>query len=198
MRIPTSPRTTLVALAAALGLVVGAAAQTGSDGTSASPSVVKAGSTSPADRRFVQSAAMGGMAEVELGRLAQDKASSDEVKAFGARMVEDHGKANETLKGIAASQGAEVPASLDRKHRATVEKLGKLSGAEFDRAYMKQMVADHEKTVGDFKAQAEAGKNAPLKDFAATALPTLQAHLEMAKSLHGAARGAKRGGAGKS
>ena len=192
-------RSSLIALTASIGLAFGAVAQTSGSGTSASPSTTmsgssaKAGSVSSADRQFIQKAAMGGMAEVELGKLAQEKASSDEVKKFGEHMVEDHGKANEELKSIASTEGVQVSTELDKKHKATMQKLEKLSGAEFDREYMKQMVTDHKKTVADFKKQADSGKDAELKAFAAKTLPTLQEHLKMAQSLSDSTKSAKRG-----
>ncbi|MGZ9031671.1 MAG: DUF4142 domain-containing protein, partial [Burkholderiaceae bacterium] len=97
------------------------------------------------DQPFVEKAAMGGMAEVELGNLAQQKASSDQVKQYASRMVQDHGKANDELKQIATSKGIDLPTALDKKHRSDVDRLGKMSGAQFDRAYMSHMVDDHKK-----------------------------------------------------
>ena len=110
---------------------------------------------------------MGGIAEVELGKLAKQTATNDQVKNFGEHMVQDHSKANEELKAIASTKGVQLPAELGEKHKAAMEKLQKLSGGDFDRAYMKQMVADHKQTVADFKKQVESGKDADLKSFAA-------------------------------
>lgn len=193
-------RASLVAAACSLGLALGAVAQTpgtatGTNAPTAGDSA-KAGALSSTDRQFVQKAAMGGLAEVELGKLAQQKATSDQVKRFGEHMVQDHSKANEALMAIASAKGAPVPGELDGKHKAAMQKLQKLSGGEFDREYMKQMVADHKQTVSDFKKQAEAGKDAELKSFAASTLPKLQEHLQMAQSLSDASEGSK-GQAGK-
>jgi putative membrane protein len=123
------------------------------------------------------------MAEVELGKLAQQRGTGDQVKEFGDHMVQDHSKANEELKTIAAAKGVQVPVDLDEKHKAAMQMLQKLSGGEFDRAYMKQMVADHKQTVADFKRQAESGKDADVKSFAASTLPKLEEHLKMAQSV---------------
>jgi putative membrane protein len=132
-------------------------------------------------------AARGSMAEVELGRLATQKASSPEVKQFGQRMVDDHTKANDELKTLAQSKSITIPTDLDAKHQATRDRLSKLSGAAFDRAYMQEMVADHRKNVNEFRKQSQSGKDAEVKAWAAKTLPTLEEHLKMAQS---ASRGA--------
>jgi putative membrane protein len=143
---------------------------------------------SDADRKFVTKAAQDGMAEVQLGQLAQEKGQSDQVKQFGARMVQDHTQANDQLKSIAQAKGIALPAAVEGKHRKHLEKMQNLSGAEFDRAYMKHMVDDHQKAVKLFKREAERGSDADLKAFAASTLPKLQDHLAMAKSTEKAAR----------
>jgi putative membrane protein len=132
-------------------------------------------------------AARGSMAEVELGRLATQKASSPEVKQFGQRMVDDHTKANDELKTLAQGKSITIPTDLDAKHQATRDRLSKLSGAAFDRAYMQEMVADHRKNVDEFRKQSQSGKDAEVKAWAAKTLPTLEEHLKMAQS---ASRGA--------
>ena len=86
---------------------------------------------SSADEKFVKEAAAGGMMEVELGKIAADKAANDKVKAFGRQMQEDHGKANEELKTLAANKGVKIPTALEGKQKRTVDRLAKLSGAEF-------------------------------------------------------------------
>jgi putative membrane protein len=141
------------------------------------------------DRTFVTNAAMGGMAEVELGNLAKEKASSDAVKQFGQRMVTDHTKANDQLKQVAASKNITLPTSLDAKHQAMKDRLSKLSGAEFDRAYMKDMVADHEKDVKEFQKESQSGSDPEIKNFASQTLPTLQEHLQMAKDTDNGVKG---------
>ncbi len=135
------------------------------------------------DRKFVMEAAMGGMAEVELGRVAVERASSDSVKQFGQRMIDDHTRANEELMQLASSLGVTLPTALDAKHQALLAKMSRLSGAAFDREYMKQMVKDHEKSVALFQREATRGSHADLKSFASQKLPTLQEHLQMARSM---------------
>lgn len=144
-----------------------------------------------ADRKFMHEAAMGGMTEVELGNLAQQKAASDQVKQFGAKMVEDHTKANEELKQIAKSKNMMVPPTLDKAHQKDVDKFSKLSGAAFDRQYTSFMVSDHKKDVRDFKKAADSAKDADVKSFATKTLPTLQEHLQMAQGANGAMKTAK-------
>ena len=141
------------------------------------------------DRNFIMEAAMGGMMEVELGRIAAQQGASDAVKQFGQRMVDDHSKANTELMTLASSKGITLPTELDPKHRAHVTKLSGMSGAEFDREYVKMMVSDHRKDVSEFEKQSTRGTDADLKAFAGKTLPTLQEHLRMAEALPGAKRG---------
>ena len=137
------------------------------------------------DHNFVMDAAMGGMMEVELGRWAAQKGTSDAVKQFGQRMVDDHSKANEELMSLASSKGMTLPTALDEKHQGHVTKISALSGAEFDRAYAKLMLSDHEKDVKAFEKQSSKGGDPDLKAFATKTLPTLQEHLQMARALPG-------------
>ena len=135
------------------------------------------------DQHFVKKAAEGGLAEVELGKLATEKASSDEVKKFGQRMVDDHSKANDQLKQLASSKGIEVPTDLSAKDKATKERLSKLSGEQFDKAYMKDMVKDHTQDVSEFKKESTSAKDPDVKNFASQTLPTLEDHLKQARSI---------------
>ena len=147
------------------------------------------GNMSSQDHKFVMEAAMGGLMEVELGRVAAQNGASDAVKQFGQRMVDDHSKVNTELMTLATSKGMTLPAALDDKHQAAVTKLSAMSGADFDRAYVKMMVKDHEKDVKEFEKQSTRASDADLKAFAAKNLPGLQEHLQMARSLPGAERG---------
>ena len=131
--------------------------------------------------KFANKAAEGGMAEVALGKLAFERASNPAVKEFGQRMVMDHTAANNELKAIAAKKKIQLPTDLDSNEKSTLEKLGKLSGAEFDKEYMSDMVKDHEADVDEFKTQADKGNDPDVKAFAAKTLPTLQSHLQMAR-----------------
>jgi putative membrane protein len=128
---------------------------------------------------FAVKAANGGMLEVELGRLAEEKAQSKDVKEFGAMMVKDHSKANEELKTIAATQNITLPTTLGEDEQKHVNEMAKLSGAEFDKKYVSMMVDDHKEDIDLFKKTAEDDKaNPAVKSFAAKTLPTLQKHME--------------------
>jgi putative membrane protein len=140
-------------------------------------------SAAASDAKFLKEAADGGMAEVELGQLASDKTSSADVKQFGQRMVEDHGKANDELKQLAMQKHVDLPAEPSAKHKATKARLEKLSGDQFDKAYMADMLKDHKKDVAAFQRESNSAKDADVKSFAAKTLPTLQEHLKMAQSL---------------
>ena len=145
----------------------------------ASLGVSAQGTPSASDKTFVTKAAVGGMAEVELGKLAQQKAASDQVKQFGSHMVDDHTKVNDELKQIAGAKNVALPTSLDAKHQAAMAKLQKLSGASFDRAYMAEMQKDHKETIALFERESRSGKDADLKGFATKTLPNLKDHLKM-------------------
>jgi putative membrane protein len=133
------------------------------------------------DQHFVMEAAKGGLAEVELGRLATEKAASPQVKQFGQRMVDDHGKANEELKTLAKNKNITVPTELDATAKALRDRLSKLSGEQFDRAYMQAMVRDHRKDVNAFRMESHSGKDPDIKAFASKTLPTLEEHLKQAQ-----------------
>jgi len=135
-----------------------------------------------ADRKFVETAAKDGLAEVELGQLASQRAQSPEVKQFAQRMVQDHGKANDQLKQLASSKGVDMPTQTDKSHQRKMEKLQKLQGAAFDKQYMDDMVKDHKEDVKEFQKQAKSAKDPEVKSFAAQTAPTLQEHLQMAEA----------------
>jgi len=132
---------------------------------------------------FAKKAALGGMAEVELGRLAAEKGSNASVRQFGQRMVDDHSKANEELRNAAREEGITLPTQIDESTRRTKEHLSKLSGVAFDKAYMKDMVTDHEKDVAEFQKASKAAEDSPVKSFAAKVLPTLEDHLKQAREV---------------
>ncbi len=152
------------------------------------------------DAQFAKKAAQGGMAEVKFGQLAQQKGTAESVKKFGARMVEDHTKAGQELKGVAEQEKISLPNDVSAKDKATYEMLSKLSGAAFDRAYARDMVRDHEEDVAEFSKEANSGHNPAVKDFATQTLPTLQDHLkeakEMRQNVSPANPGAAKNGAG--
>jgi putative membrane protein len=128
-------------------------------------------------------ALVGGLAEVQLGKLAIEHAASPDVKQFGQRMVEDHDKANRELMAVVEPKGIAVPTALDRQHRQAADRLAKLHGPAFDRAYMQAMVKDHETDVKLFRTEAQQGQDPELKRWAANTLPTLEEHLTMARNL---------------
>jgi putative membrane protein len=135
---------------------------------------------SATDTAFVMKAAEGGMKEVEAGKLASSKASNSDVKAFAQHMVKDHSKANSELMSLAKSKQIDVKKSDVQKEIAG---LGKQSGAAFDRAYMDEMVKDHQTTVALFEKQAQGGDDSELKAWAGKQLPNLREHLKMAQDL---------------
>ena len=133
---------------------------------------------------FMTEAADGGMMEVQLGQMAQQKAVNQRVKNFGKMMVSDHSKANDELKQIAQQKGVAVPATLSEKHQKDVDDLGKKTGTEFDKAYMSMMVSDHKDDIDDFKKAANDVNDSAIKGFAAKTLPTLQMHLDSAQAIN--------------
>src|SRR5215469_3855600 len=126
-----------------------------------------------ADDTFAKKAAQGGMAEVELGQLAEEKGSNPAVKTFGRRMVQDHSKTNNQLKSAAQEENITLPTEMDKTDQATYDRLSKLSGEAFDKAYARDMVKGHTKDVSDFQKEAKDGHNEAIKNFAAQAVPTL-------------------------
>jgi putative membrane protein len=137
-----------------------------------------------ADQAFAMAAAGGGLAEVELGKLAIERAANADVKTFGQRMVDDHGRANDELSAILREKGITSPTELKGKEKATYDRLAKLTGAAFDKAYIDDMVKDHEKDVKEFERASTSSKDTNLKAFATKTLPTLQDHLKMARDAH--------------
>jgi len=141
------------------------------------------------DVKFLNAAAQGGMAEVDLGHLAIKMASSSEVKAFGQRMIDDHSKANERLKALAISKAFELPVGMNAEQKKMRDKLAALSAADFDREYMKHMAEDHKKDVAEFQAESVDAKDPDIKEFASSTLPTLEEHLKLAQDLAAKAAG---------
>lgn len=136
---------------------------------------------SDADKKFVTKAAEGGIAEVNLSTIAAQKATNPDVKSFANRMVNDHGKANDELKQLATNKGVTLPTVTDKEHQDLADKLQKESGKKFDKDYMDAMVKDHDKTVSAFEKESKDAKDADLKTWVSSTLPTLQDHLKMAK-----------------
>jgi putative membrane protein len=135
------------------------------------------------DADFAVEAANGGMAEVQLGQLAQTKATSPEVKAFAAKMITDHTKANEKMMALAKQKNITLPAAINNEEQKLMADLSKKTGADFDKAYVKAMVDDHDKDVKMFEKEATDGKDADVKSFASTTLPVLKMHQSMIKGI---------------
>lgn len=130
------------------------------------------------DMSFYKKAAEGGLAEVELGKLAQEMSPTPSVKDFGAMMVKDHSAANRKLQTVASSKNIKLPTSPSVGQMATKTKLEVLSGTTFDKSYIKGMVKDHEDDIKEFEQEASSGQDADAKAYAAATLPTLKAHLK--------------------
>jgi len=144
-----------------------------------------ASAVSSEDSDFLKSAAKGGMAEVELGRLATQKAASPKVKQFGSRMIRDHSKANAKLTKLAASKGVELPTGKGLSNDTSALHLKMLSGKSFDEAYVKMMVDDHKKDVEAFEKAANDASDSDVKEFASKTLPILKEHLNLIQELQG-------------
>jgi putative membrane protein len=137
---------------------------------------------------FIKDAAQGGIAEVKLGGLAMKNASDQKVKDFGGRMIREHMKANAQLVALAAKERVALPADVGDEHEKTYDELARLSGLQFDKAYVDAMVEDHEKDVAEFEKIAKQAKDDEVGKFASQTLPTLRQHLEQARSLQSSFR----------
>ena len=145
----------------------------------------QAAELSSTDRAFITTAAEGGKAEIELGQLAQQKASTDAVKALGKRIADDHQQANRDLETIAGQKHVALPSSLSAKHSALKSKLESATGAAFDRQYVAAMIEDHKHDIAEFEKAASNARDADVKAFASKTLPTLQEHLRQAEAAAG-------------
>lgn len=136
------------------------------------------------DAKFAVAAANGGMAEVELGTLAQQKAVNTKVKDFGAMMVSDHSKANDEMKALAKSKGLTLPTAIDDKEQKVKDDLSAKSGADFDKAYVSNMIDDHKEDIKEFEDASKNCKDPDLKAFAVKTLPVLKMHLDAIQKIH--------------
>lgn len=136
------------------------------------------------DAKFATDAANGGLAEVALGKLAETKATNAQVKSFAAMMVTDHGKANDELMAIAKTKNITLPAAPDADHQKKLEDLSKLSGKDFDKAYVDAMVDGHKKALDLMQNAAKNCADADLKAFAAKTAPVVQTHLDAINKIH--------------
>jgi putative membrane protein len=184
--IQRSGKTLVPALAALALLFAGsvAFAQQSSSSTTGTQHTAKPAIHIMSDAEFARSAAEANLAEVKLGNLAQQQGTTQTIKDFGKRMVTDHSNAEDNLKTAAASSKIDLPTTLDAKDQAVYDRLAKLSGEAFDRAYALDMVRDHRGDVAEFRHEANDGKDAAIKTFASNTLPTLETHLKLAREMY--------------
>ena len=182
MKIETIRKVTFLVVFAGVSLFA-AGLLLGQETTASSTNSKNSATNTVADTHFAKEAAAGGMAEVKMGKLAQEKGSNETVKSFGEKMVQDHSEANEKLKSVADEQKIKLPTTLSKQDQATYDRLSALSGDAFDKAYARDMVNDHVKDIAAFKKEATGGKNEAVKNFASETLPTLQTHLKMAHEM---------------
>jgi putative membrane protein len=152
----------------------------------AAPDSAQPIATTPVDKDdadFAVKAANGGMAEVAMGQLAQTNAMNQSVKEFGSMMVKDHGEAGDKLKQIAGQKNITLPATLGDKEQKRLEDLQKKTGKDFDKAYVKLMVDDHQEDIKEFKEAADKCKDPDLKAFATKTLPVLEKHLDSIQAI---------------
>jgi len=175
----------LVACAAVIGSIASTGfAQTMAPGTPANPQQATVKATVPSTADFLGKAAAGNTFEIDSSKLALDKSKSEPVRAFANMMIRDHGEAAAKMKQAVADAKLPAPAdTLDAKHQALLGDLARKEGAPFDRAYLDAQLKGHEETVALFKAYADGGDNARIKQFAKELLPTLQKHLAHVRKL---------------
>jgi len=173
------------------GAGTSAAPDTSGTGSTSGAATMSAGSSATgqlpaADSQFVTKAAEGGQYEVEVARLAADKATDPQVKSFAQMLVDDHTAANEQLRQIASSHNLPMPAALPADKKKKFDQLGKLSGAEFDKQFVKEVgLDDHRHDIAEFEKAAKSARSDDVRDFAQSTLPTLKKHLAEAEKLPG-------------
>jgi putative membrane protein len=135
------------------------------------------------DKMFLRKAAEGGIAEVKLGQLAAQKGGSDDVKAFGQKMVDDHTKLNAEMAQVADSIGVMLPKSMNKEDQAEYDKLNALSGNDFDLEYLSFMVKDHHKDLREFRIEAASHADPTLRDEVVKASAVIHEHAVMVDKL---------------
>lgn len=136
------------------------------------------------DKRFLGQVTQASLLNIEMGKLAQEKSSSDAVKEFGKKMISDHERGLSIFKKVADRDGVTVDAQLDSKHKERLDKLAKLSGAEFDRAYIKDQLKAHQRMVSYFQSEADNSTESIASKMANNMLPAVQKHLNETKELN--------------
>jgi putative membrane protein len=139
------------------------------------------GTISTEDRDFIQKAGRANLSEVQLGQLALDRGTTKAVRDFAKRMVDDHTKANQALKKLADKKGMDLPSDVSDEQKAVYAQLSKLTGTDFDEAFMKQMASDHADAVNLFEQKASSSSDPAIQSMARKMLPTLKIHQRMAK-----------------
>lgn len=147
------------------------------------PGIPAAHEANNADRLFVRALAAGGMAEIELGKLAERKAGNDTAADFGKRMIQDHARVGDRLSELAKTDNIPLPDSIDQDHQSLRAQLEKLSGVQFDRLYIDGQIADHQEAAQLLEYEIGSGQDARLKAFASDVLPTVLQHLRLAQSV---------------
>jgi putative membrane protein len=156
-----------------VAVIIGAIGLTGAVRAAETAPTGSGSSLSEKDKTFMKKAAKGGVMEVTMGQVAEQKAQNEDVKSFGKRMVTDHSKANDELKSIASRKGFQLPSK---------EHTGKWTS---DRAYIDMMVKDHEKDLAEFQEEANSGSDPDVKKFADDTAKVVQEHLNLAKEIQG-------------
>ncbi len=141
------------------------------------------GNLSMADQHFLTQAAEDNQAEIQIAQLAQQRGSSDAVKQFAQTLVTDHTQAQNQLQQLAQNYGMTMPTTVNSKDQKEYNRLSSLSGEEFDKAFLKQQVRDHQKDISKFNAEAQRSQDSGIKSFASSMVPALQKHLQMAQDI---------------
>jgi len=135
------------------------------------------------EKQFLSKAAMDNMAEIRLGKMAQDKSKNDRIQQFGQTLQTDHSDAQDKVKALAQQYGVDLPQNLDQKNQATAKGLSNMSGMQFDRQLIQTEIPDHQKAVQEFQDMAKNAENADIREFASNTVPVLQKHLDMAQQV---------------
>jgi putative membrane protein len=149
------------------------------------------------DRQIMETMARAGVAEVEAGQVAEQNAGTPEVKKFAQQMVQDHGKANRELEGLAAKKGVTLPKEPDAEHQKALAEAKRQKGSEFDQTYVAQAgLKDHAAAKQLFEKAAKEAKDPDLRSFAQKTLPVIDHHYAMAQQLHKQVQGSASGASG--
>lgn len=154
------------------------------------PADISTGSSVPRvdDKKFLKEAALNGMTEIELGKIASEKASNAQVKQFAQRMIDEFTSGQKAILRIASDETITVPKTLDSKHQSRVDRLAKLSGSEFDRAYIQDEAKQRHQDLKEYTNASQGGNDPNLKNFATSTLPSLEDHVNALKILAKAVR----------